>query len=41
MLDAGINLVDTADVYSAGESERIDLYQIHRADPIASEEQAA
>ncbi len=38
-LDAGINFVDTADVYSRGESEEIvgkaliDLYQVHRPDP--------
>src|SRR6202011_5614694 len=35
-LDAGINFIDTADIYSQGESEVIDwidLYQIHRYEP--------
>jgi len=35
-LDAGVNFVDTADAYAAGESdgtEHIDLYQVHRPEP--------
>jgi aryl-alcohol dehydrogenase-like predicted oxidoreductase len=35
----GVNFVDTADVYSRGESEQIDLYQIHRWDLQADHEE--
>src|SRR6187551_295729 len=36
-LDAGINFIDTADVYSRGESDWIDLYQVHRPEPVTTD----